>query len=46
MADHSSFFSHDGIKLFEGEVVMGFGVIHDISVVHHLSQLFIVQGFT
>ena len=41
----SSFLLDDNVvEFFEAEIVVGFSVIHDVGVVHHLCELVIVQG--
>lgn len=40
----SSLLGNNVVEFFEAEIVVGFGVIYDVGVVHHLCELFIVQG--
>lgn len=40
----SSLLGNNVVEFFEAEIVVGFGVIYDVGVVHHLCKLFIVQG--
>lgn len=42
----SSLLGDDGVELFETEVVVGFSCIHDVSIVHHFSEFFIVKGLS
>lgn len=41
----SSLLGDDGIKLLKAEVIVSFGLIHDVSIVHEFSELIIVEGF-
>lgn len=46
--DHKSigFLGHDVVELIEAEVIVIVGLVQDVSIVHHLGDLIIIQGLS
>lgn len=40
------FFGDDVVELFEGEILVGLGLIEDMCIMHHLDNLLVVHGLT